>query len=193
MTTRSHHLLLMFQAGLFSKHGHQGASSVFLWRWNQQRQWWDKIQSSIWLLYFIYRPLFIPPNCTIVFLLCTVGRIVVELFSDVCPKTCENFRCLCTGITHFYPAALSFLSCVSYDHPVYHMTNPDWHCCLGEKGIGKGTQKPLHYKGCQFHRIVKDFMIQGGDFSEGMVMRPMSAYVCGWYNVCHHVCCTAAN
>lgn len=37
----------------------------------------------------------------------------------------------------------------------------------GEKGIGKGTQKPLHYKGCLFHRIVKDFMIQGGDFSEG--------------------------
>lgn len=26
-----------------------------------------------------------------------VGRVVVELFSDICPKTCENFRCLCTG------------------------------------------------------------------------------------------------
>lgn len=39
--------------------------------------------------------------------------------------------------------------------------------CAGEKGVGKGTQKPLHYKGCLFHRIVKDFMIQGGDFSEG--------------------------
>lgn len=37
----------------------------------------------------------------------------------------------------------------------------------GEKGIGKTTQKPLHYKGSLFHRIVKDFMIQGGDFSEG--------------------------
>eukprot|EP00906_Rhabdomonas_costata_P030964 RCo043767 len=26
-----------------------------------------------------------------------VGRITLELFADVCPKTAENFRCLCTG------------------------------------------------------------------------------------------------
>ncbi|KAJ9593413.1 hypothetical protein L9F63_015039, partial [Diploptera punctata] len=62
-----------------------------------------------------------------------MGRIVFELFSDVCSKTCENFRALCTG----------------------------------EKGIGKTTSKPLHYKGIIFHRVVKDFMIQGGDFSVG--------------------------
>ncbi|KAG4188784.1 hypothetical protein ERO13_A08G187500v2 [Gossypium hirsutum] len=39
--------------------------------------------------------------------------------------------------------------------------------CTGEKGIGKSTGKPLHYKGTFFHRIIKGFMAQGGDFSKG--------------------------
>ncbi|CAG5895988.1 unnamed protein product [Menidia menidia] len=52
-----------------------------------------------------------------------VGRIVFQLFSDICPKT-------------------------------------------REKGTGKITGKKLCYKGSTFHRVVKNFMIQGGDFTE---------------------------
>ncbi|KAK2859507.1 hypothetical protein Q5P01_004127 [Channa striata] len=59
-----------------------------------------------------------------------VGRIVFQLFSDICPKTSKNFLCLCTG-------------------------------------TGKITGKKLCYKGSTFHRVVKNFMIQGGDFTEG--------------------------
>lgn len=60
------------------------------------------------------------------------GRIVMELFKNVTPRTAENFRQLCTG----------------------------------EAGSSKMTGKPLNFRNSIFHRVIKGFMMQGGDFTK---------------------------
>ncbi|GAB4818955.1 hypothetical protein N2152v2_006001 [Parachlorella kessleri] len=56
--------------------------------------------------------------------------------------------------------------------------------CLatGEKGVGKSSKKPLHYKGCRFHRIVKGFVCQGGDIVKGLKLKHDAAGIVGMAN-----------
>ena len=45
-------------------------------------------------------------------------------------------------------------------------TASNFRClCTGERGLSPFSGKPLHYRGSSFHRIIPQFMLQGGDFT----------------------------
>jgi peptidylprolyl isomerase len=48
--------------------------------------------------------------------------------------------------------------------------------CTGEKGVGSQYNKPLKFEGSGFHRIIPQFMIQGGDFTHGSGIGGESIY-----------------
>ena len=59
-----------------------------------------------------------------------------------------------------------------YDGQAPRTTQNFLMLCTGEKGIGKTTKKPLHYRHSTFHRVIPGFMVQGGATQRLAAMAP---------------------
>ena len=80
------------------------------------------------------------------------GRIVVELFADKAPKTCEKYS---NPLPHPLLKITLFLTIHSFRTICTSTCTPS------------SATKPLTYKLSPFHRIINEFMIQGGDIGAG--------------------------
>ncbi|GMH10652.1 hypothetical protein Nepgr_012493 [Nepenthes gracilis] len=63
------------------------------------------------------------------------GRIIMELFSDVTPKTAENFRALCTGEKGIGKSGKP----LHYKGSTFHRIIPSFMCQGGDYTRGNGT------------------------------------------------------
>ena len=62
--------------------------------------------------------------------------------------------------------------------------------CTGEKGLGKASGKPLHYKGVRLHRVQQGFVAQGGDVVKvGHCQGPPAAAAARRPALLHRGCC----
>ncbi|OLQ07034.1 Peptidyl-prolyl cis-trans isomerase A [Symbiodinium microadriaticum] len=66
----------------------------------------------------------------------SIGRIEFELFSEVVPKTVENFRCLCTGEMG---RSVRTKHRLSFEGSVFHRIIPGFMCQGGDFTRGDGT------------------------------------------------------
>ena len=92
---------------------------------------WDCLEDL--LLYFIHPTVFF--NITIGGE--AVGRLVFELYWDVAPKTCENFRALCTGEKGM--CATDKTKPLHYKGSAFHRVIPGFMCQGGDITKGNGT------------------------------------------------------
>ncbi|EEC80231.1 hypothetical protein OsI_22166 [Oryza sativa Indica Group] len=100
------------------------------------------------------------------------GRIVIELYASVVPRTAENFRALCTGEKGVGAVTGKHLHYKDFDADFINMHSETFGRLVqkldtGYQFLWHFTLKIFHVQGSCFHRVIKGFMVQGGDITAG--------------------------